>query len=526
MTVSRRNAKSSPKIVSLDPELAVDVHAGEDRVEVALVAVEVDGDLLLGHAGDAAELVDEVHVPGGAAELAVGRRAAGRAPPASGRPRGSLRPRPRAGSAALIVARAKELGRAEQAADVVGAERAASLSGPWAVYTTGRESGRPRSARRGGGAARARELSSRELTGACLDRIGSATGRTATTATRARSTRGCGSTRTTRWLRPTRADERLAAGDAPLLCGVPIGLKDLYAVAGKPLTASSRVLDEVPERDCDAWARSAGRGDGAARPPAHARVRLRRDDRPGRQPLGARALGRRVERRLRRGARLEAGAGGDRHRHRRLAAHPLGRVRDVDDQADARAALDPRDRPARADLRPSRADGPRGADCEPLLAALAGVAPPAERRPLRRWARLAADRRARPRRRRRLRAGARRASGRAGRAAAPPARLDVLAEFFDLVLTEMLVWHRRFDDRRDDVPLLEPRPARARRAAGDDRRGVRRRPDPPRGGRRRLARLVRRAPDRRGRRADPADRRAGPRAAATRSRSATSTTSR
>jgi aspartyl-tRNA(Asn)/glutamyl-tRNA(Gln) amidotransferase subunit A len=39
------------------------------------------------------------------------------------------------------------------------------------------------------------------------------------------------------------------------LAGIPIGLKDLYAVAGKPLTASSRVLAEVPERDCDVWAR-------------------------------------------------------------------------------------------------------------------------------------------------------------------------------------------------------------------------------------------------------------------------------
>jgi aspartyl-tRNA(Asn)/glutamyl-tRNA(Gln) amidotransferase subunit A len=44
-------------------------------------------------------------------------------------------------------------------------------------------------------------------------------------------------------------DERAA------LHGVPIGLKDLYAVAGKPLTASSRVLDEVPDRDSDVWAR-------------------------------------------------------------------------------------------------------------------------------------------------------------------------------------------------------------------------------------------------------------------------------
>ncbi len=45
-----------------------------------------------------------------------------------------------------------------------------------------------------------------------------------------------------------RGDER------PPLCGVPVGLKDLYAVAGKPLTASSRVLEDVPERDSDVWA--------------------------------------------------------------------------------------------------------------------------------------------------------------------------------------------------------------------------------------------------------------------------------
>jgi aspartyl-tRNA(Asn)/glutamyl-tRNA(Gln) amidotransferase subunit A len=50
-----------------------------------------------------------------------------------------------------------------------------------------------------------------------------------------------------------RADERRRAGSAPFLCGIPIGLKDLYAVAGKPLTASSRVLDETPDRDCDVW---------------------------------------------------------------------------------------------------------------------------------------------------------------------------------------------------------------------------------------------------------------------------------
>jgi aspartyl-tRNA(Asn)/glutamyl-tRNA(Gln) amidotransferase subunit A len=51
-----------------------------------------------------------------------------------------------------------------------------------------------------------------------------------------------------------RADE-LRADERPQLCGVPIGLKDLYAVAGKPVTASSKVLEDVPERDSDVWAR-------------------------------------------------------------------------------------------------------------------------------------------------------------------------------------------------------------------------------------------------------------------------------
>src|SRR5438067_12782145 len=41
------------------------------------------------------------------------------------------------------------------------------------------------------------------------------------------------------------ADERLAreGQEAPVLCGIPIAVKDLYGVAGLPLTASSRVLE-------------------------------------------------------------------------------------------------------------------------------------------------------------------------------------------------------------------------------------------------------------------------------------------
>ena len=63
-----------------------------------------------------------------------------------------------------------------------------------------------------------------------------------------------------------RADERLSDaavrrdGPAPPLTGVPIGLKDLYGVAGKPVTASSGFFEEVPAQDCDAWAQLSAAG--------------------------------------------------------------------------------------------------------------------------------------------------------------------------------------------------------------------------------------------------------------------------
>jgi aspartyl-tRNA(Asn)/glutamyl-tRNA(Gln) amidotransferase subunit A len=63
-----------------------------------------------------------------------------------------------------------------------------------------------------------------------------------------------------------RADERLGEaavrrdGPAPPLTGVPIGLKDLYGVAGKPITASSTLLRDVAVEDCDAWKRLSAAG--------------------------------------------------------------------------------------------------------------------------------------------------------------------------------------------------------------------------------------------------------------------------
>jgi aspartyl-tRNA(Asn)/glutamyl-tRNA(Gln) amidotransferase subunit A len=59
------------------------------------------------------------------------------------------------------------------------------------------------------------------------------------------------------------ADDRLArqGAAAPLLCGIPIGLKDLFAVEGLPLTASSRVLaGHVARRSSAAWQRLADAG--------------------------------------------------------------------------------------------------------------------------------------------------------------------------------------------------------------------------------------------------------------------------
>jgi aspartyl-tRNA(Asn)/glutamyl-tRNA(Gln) amidotransferase subunit A len=59
------------------------------------------------------------------------------------------------------------------------------------------------------------------------------------------------------------ADDRLAANteSASALCGVQLALKDLFAVRGLPLTASSRVLEgNVSDADSTAWRRLRERG--------------------------------------------------------------------------------------------------------------------------------------------------------------------------------------------------------------------------------------------------------------------------
>ncbi len=44
------------------------------------------------------------------------------------------------------------------------------------------------------------------------------------------------------------ADARIKAGDAPAMCGLPIGIKDLFCTKGVPSQAGSRILARVPAR--------------------------------------------------------------------------------------------------------------------------------------------------------------------------------------------------------------------------------------------------------------------------------------
>jgi aspartyl-tRNA(Asn)/glutamyl-tRNA(Gln) amidotransferase subunit A len=294
----------------------------------------------------------------------------------------------------------------------------------------------------------ARELSSRELVDACIARIRERDG--------THSYDGDPDS-VNSWVRvyeedalaaAARADERLAGGEAPRLCGIPIGLKDLYAVAGKPLTASSRVLNEVPDRDCDAWASLSTAG----------MVLL------GHLHTHEFACGGTTDQvgnpwSLERSAGGSSGGSGA-----ALASSQVPAATGTDTAGSLRI---PSSECGTSTIKPTRGllslrgivplapsfdhPGPMTRtvrDCEPLLAALAGIEPSTERRPLRRYAvspRIAdldPD----------VTDGFERALAalRAERVEppSPPARLDVLTEYFDLVLTEMLVYHRRFDDRR------------------------------------------------------------------------------
>ncbi|MEM6886867.1 MAG: Asp-tRNA(Asn)/Glu-tRNA(Gln) amidotransferase subunit GatA [Pseudomonadota bacterium] len=82
-------------------------------------------------------------------------------------------------------------------------------------------------------ALRARETTSVELTQACLDAIAEAGALNAVVHP----------TPELALERATAADTRLAAGDAPAMCGLPIGIKDLFCTRGVPSQAGSAILE-------------------------------------------------------------------------------------------------------------------------------------------------------------------------------------------------------------------------------------------------------------------------------------------
>lgn len=243
------------------------------------------------------------------------------------------------------------------------------------------------------------------------------------------------------------ADERRGRGDAPALCGVPIGLKDLYAVAGKPLTASSRVLDDLPARDCDVWARlraegmvllghlhthefaAGGTTDQVGNPWAL-------DRSPGGSSGGsAAALASRT---------TPAATGTDTAGSLRIPSAMCGTstIKPTRGLVPMRGIV-----PLCPTLDHAGPMARTVRDCEPLLQAMACVRAPAERAPLRRVAvsprigDLDPD----------VAEGFDRAVALLPLVDAPPpaAELDLGAEIIDIFCAEMLPYHRRFDDRRE-----------------------------------------------------------------------------
>jgi aspartyl-tRNA(Asn)/glutamyl-tRNA(Gln) amidotransferase subunit A len=93
---------------------------------------------------------------------------------------------------------------------------------------------------------RARDFTATELTGACLDAIDAAGALNAVVTHTADQARAMASA----------ADARLAAGDAPDLCGIPLGIKDLFCTKGVRTQAASNILtDFIPPYESSVTAR-------------------------------------------------------------------------------------------------------------------------------------------------------------------------------------------------------------------------------------------------------------------------------
>jgi aspartyl-tRNA(Asn)/glutamyl-tRNA(Gln) amidotransferase subunit A len=99
---------------------------------------------------------------------------------------------------------------------------------------------------------RKREISARELARACLDRIAAVEPKLNAfiTVTEAEAL-----------AQADAADARLANGDAPPLCGIPLGIKDIYATKGVKTTCASKILANfVPPFDATVIARLRAEG--------------------------------------------------------------------------------------------------------------------------------------------------------------------------------------------------------------------------------------------------------------------------
>jgi len=80
---------------------------------------------------------------------------------------------------------------------------------------------------------RAREITATELTDACLSAVESAGALNAFVHHTPEIARQ----------QAAAADQRLASGDAPAMCGIPVGIKDLFCTKGVPSQAASRILE-------------------------------------------------------------------------------------------------------------------------------------------------------------------------------------------------------------------------------------------------------------------------------------------
>jgi aspartyl-tRNA(Asn)/glutamyl-tRNA(Gln) amidotransferase subunit A len=99
---------------------------------------------------------------------------------------------------------------------------------------------------------RQREISSRELTRACLDRIAAVEPKLNAFIT---------VTEDEALTQADAADALLAKGDAPPLCGIPLGIKDIYATKGVKTTCASKILANfVPPFDATVIARLRAEG--------------------------------------------------------------------------------------------------------------------------------------------------------------------------------------------------------------------------------------------------------------------------